>query len=458
MMTPPGMPSARHDGGSHLDSTTRNGSSGADAYAASRIPQSYDTRGPDIEDAARQRGEESCSTQPRVTPNVSLADGLRQLRGEKEKLSDEKEKLSDRWKNGAQAGAFGYTATSKQAKATSSADMRENGLSVILDRRVEDVNERFNQYTEVLRKLKDANPNDDAHQHALRDIIARRANFYKEYSLPSSHRSNGTLSDSKRQVQDWIPKPTEIVPILQLPSKDSELRNISEYVRDDVIREREPKRDEVIRELRWRLRKKEEELGNSSTMLSNTQQALEHLFHENIEMAEELMTVFKDTTSFLDELEEENRGLKEELRNRTEKANSALLEIAQRNCELTSKLEAAQKEQIAQRNCDSMKSKLDAAQQKDRQIFTVTKGEWKDPERNTNNSLQARLERTRRSVSGLSRSTSTPPHQLSENRVERVPRRNENTTGCNNGGLRSRYASVSADLKRMQRKALIAAS
>jgi len=373
------------------------------------------------------------SEKHRESSDLSLADGFRQIHDDE---------ANNRWKNfstmTSSSGAFGFQ-SSKQQEGVN--EVGESGLSVILDRRIEDVNERFNQYTQVLQKLKDANPNDDAHQRALRDIIERRATFYKEYSLPSSHRSGGTLS-SRRQIQDWIPKPTDIVPVLQLPTlpadDKSEIRNPSSE-----------KRDDLLSDLRWRLRKKEEELGNSNTMLTNTQRALEHLFHENIEMAEELMTVFKDTTSFLDELEEENRNLKEELRDRTEKANAALLEIAQKNCELTSKLEVAQKDRQHQ------------------QIFTVSK----DPgsihaslKARREASLQARREREgRKGAPSMARSTSVPPGQLFDNhhRVERVPRRiNENNTSNNipGTGLRSRYATVSANLRKLQRKALVAAS
>eukprot|EP00397_Hematodinium_sp_SG-2012_P002497 GEMP01002504.1.p1 GENE.GEMP01002504.1~~GEMP01002504.1.p1 ORF type:complete len:1225 (+),score=263.05 GEMP01002504.1:75-3749(+) len=302
------------------------------------------------------------------------------------------------------AGPFGFRGGEYWRKmdgaqgATSSNE--HASCSEVLDRRIEDVNARFEQYTDVLRRLKDANPNNDAHQVALVNIIERRARICKEFSRPASGRSG--RSNSERPMASPIPKHTDWMPRAvdhQGPSDnglqrdDMDLRNLSER-----------EKDKIIRELRTRLAVEQEDRRRAVTLLANTQEALEHLFTENMEMAEEFMGVLRSASDFLNDVEDQNQGLKTELKDRTEKANAALVEMAEKNCELTGKLEAR---------------------------------------------------RERKSI-GLVRSSSGPSSRLTLNFRADEPKNVKTKTEPN--GMRMRFASVSADLKRLQRKALVAVS
>eukprot|EP00397_Hematodinium_sp_SG-2012_P012628 GEMP01012804.1.p1 GENE.GEMP01012804.1~~GEMP01012804.1.p1 ORF type:complete len:347 (+),score=80.53 GEMP01012804.1:1205-2245(+) len=96
--------------------------------------------------------------------------------------------------------------------------------------------------------------------------------------------------------------------------------------------------DEVIRDLRRLLSAQQADHSESTCLLTNAQDALEHLFTENVGLTEEFLEVLNSATKFLNDVENENFELKQELCDRAEKEKVALTELAEKNLELSDQL------------------------------------------------------------------------------------------------------------------------
>eukprot|EP00397_Hematodinium_sp_SG-2012_P008453 GEMP01008513.1.p1 GENE.GEMP01008513.1~~GEMP01008513.1.p1 ORF type:complete len:642 (+),score=137.64 GEMP01008513.1:723-2648(+) len=220
------------------------------------------------------------------------------------------------------------TSTASLEDATHNINEQLEQCSAMLDKRFEKTDTRFQDYTNLLQSSRNTT---SSHLRTLQNIIERRSRL-RDSQLHSTRRELSPPRVVGRRINSRVYE--ECRGNVECSGLDSswDLEMEFDHVKD------ERGQDEVIRDLRRLLSAQQADHSESTCLLTNAQDALEHLFTENVGLTEEFLEVLNSATKFLNDVENENFELKQELCDRAEKEKVALTELAEKNLELSDQL------------------------------------------------------------------------------------------------------------------------